>query len=380
MSDGGMRRRNVGTTHKEESAVNSALENLQAFDVFSKVQEDHLQKSQAGGIVTVITSFIIAILFWTELREFCTVEIIDSISVDTRINQKLPIGINITFPHLRCDEVSVDTVDSAGDNQVNVHGGLKKITLDASGRPVLGDHEAKAGECLPCMEGTDDEHKCCNTCQDLKDAYIAKDLPYYHILDTAVQCKDSIGCGVAGKVTVNKVSGNVHVALGRSAIREGKHVHEFNMADVGDGFNTSHSIHSITFGDQVPGVLSPLDGTTKIVRHGAFMFHYYIKLVPTVFTGRWGSETYTNQYSVTDSARNVQVRTGELSGLPGVFIVYDFSPFLMRKTEKAKPWSYIFTSICAIIGGVFSIAMLVEMTVNSFVGRIFGCAPGMSVL
>lgn len=367
----GLRRR-TASTGKSES-YESVMDNLCNFDVFSKVHDDHMQKSQAGGIVTVITSFIIAILFWTELREFCTVEVVDSISVDTRINQKLPIGINITFPHLRCDEVSVDTVDSAGDNQVNVHGGLEKLPLDSRGHLISRDFKAKEGDCLSCMEGEDDEHKCCNSCQDLKDAYTAKDLPYFHILDTAVQCKDSIGCGVAGKVTVNKVSGNVHVALGRSTVREGKHVHEFNMHDVSDGFNTSHSIHSITFGEQVPGVLSPLDGTTKIVRHGAFMFHYYIKLVPTVFMGRWGSETYTNQYSVTDSARNVQVRSGELSGLPGVFIVYDFSPFLMRKTEKAKPWSYIFTSICAIIGGVFSIAMLVEMVVHSFVCHFFGC-------
>merc|ERR550514_2405191 len=89
-----------------------------------------------------------------------------------------------------------------------------------------------------------------------------------------------------------------------------------------------------------------------------------------------GEEIYTHQYSVTDSARNVQVRSSELSGLPGVFIVYDFSPFLMRKTEKAKPWSYIFTSMCAIIGGVFNIAFLVEMFVNQIVGRIFRtCMP-----
>merc|ERR1719356_2040735 len=103
------------------------------------------------------------------------------------------------------------------------------------------------------------------------------------------------------------------------------------------------------------------------------MFHYYIKLLPTVFTNRWGEEIYTNQYSVTDSAKNVLVRHNaeggeELTGLPGVFFVYDFTPFLMRKTEKTKPWSYIFTSSCAIIGGVFSIASMVEMVVNSFIG------------
>merc|ERR1719183_1146589 len=137
--------------------MDSVMDNLQAFDVFSKVQDDHLQKSQAGGIVTVITSLIISILFFTELREFCTVEVIDSISVDTRINQKLPIGMNITFPHLRCDEVSVDTVDSAGDNQVNVHGGLQKIPIDSKGMILDHDFAAKDGDCLPCMEGADDE-------------------------------------------------------------------------------------------------------------------------------------------------------------------------------------------------------------------------------
>jgi hypothetical protein len=371
MSDGGgLRRRNVSAT--AESTVENVMDNLSSFDVFSKVHDDHMQKSQAGGIVTVITSFIIAILFWTELREFCTVEVIDSITVDTRINQKLKIGLNVTFPHLRCDEVSVDTVDSAGDNQVNVHGGLEKLTIDASGR-LTPEFKASEGDCLSCMEAEDETHKCCNTCQSLKDAYTNKDLPYQKVLETAPQCKGSVGCAAAGKVVVNKVSGNVHVALGRSTIREGKHVHEFNMNDVTGGFNTSHTIHSISFGDHVNGVVSPLDGTTKVVKHGAYMFHYYIKLVPTVFEARDGSEIYTNQYSVTDSSRNVQVRQGELSGLPGVFIVYDFSPFLMRKTEKVKPWSYIFTSICAIVGGVFSIAMLVEMIVNGMIGKIFSC-------
>lgn len=377
----GIRRRNVGGASEEgETSRSRALDSLKSFDVYSKVHDDYVQKSQAGGVVTVITSCIIAVLFWAELLEFCSVEVVHSISVDTRINQKLPITLNITFPHLRCDEVSVDTVDSAGDNQVDVHGSLEKVHLDSLGRPVPDPAPPKEGDCLPCMEATDSQHRCCNTCQELKDAYVAKDLPYIHVLDEAEQCKSSIGCRVLGSVVVNKVSGNVHVALGRSTIRDGKHVHEFNMRDVSDGFNTSHEITSISFGDKVPGVLSPLDGMTKIVRHGAFMFHYYIKLVPTVFADRNGEELYTNQYSVTDSARNVQVRSGELTGLPGVFIVYDFSPFLMQKTEKMKPWSYIFTSICAIIGGVFSIASMVEMIVHSFVGRLFGCAPAVASL
>jgi len=377
----GIRRRNVpSSTADNESSTLKALDTLKHFDVYTKVHEDYVQKSQAGGYVTMVTSFILALLFWIELSEFCSAEVVDSISVDTRINQKLRIGMNITFPHLRCDEISVDTVDSAGDNQVNVHGGLEKLAIDATGAVV---HETaatpKPGACLSCLEAADEgQNKCCNTCEDLKEAYLAKELSYFSVLSTAEQCRNSVGCRIFGKVTVNKVSGNVHVALGHSTVREGKMVHEFNVNDIGDGFNTSHEIHAIAFGDTVPGVLSPLDGTTKVVKHGAYMFHYYIKLVPTVFTDRYGEEVYTNQYSVTDSARNVQVRSGELSGLPGVFIVYDFSPFLMRKTEKVKPWSYIFTSICAILGGIFSIASLVEMALSAFMRGLFGCHPGVN--
>merc|ERR1719387_1724532 len=126
------------------------------------------------------------------------------------------------------------------------------------------------------------------------------------VLDTAPQCAHAQGCRIEGNVSVNKVGGNVHVALGHSMIRDGQHVHEFNLNDVGNGFNTSHIVNHLSFGAVVEGVDSLLDGTMKIVKHGSFMFHYYIKLVPTVFIDQWGTEVYTNQYSVTDSSRNVQ--------------------------------------------------------------------------
>merc|ERR1712072_1607618 len=93
----------------------------------------------------------------------------------------------------------------------------------AKPRAPVGDYE-----CLSCLEA-EEEDRCCNTCQELKDAYSDKGLPYFHVMDTAVQCRDQIGCQVFGDVLVNKVGGNVHVALGKSTIRDGKHVHEFNI-------------------------------------------------------------------------------------------------------------------------------------------------------
>eukprot|EP00440_Ansanella_granifera_P037514 gb/GFBE01040702.1/.p1 GENE.gb/GFBE01040702.1/~~gb/GFBE01040702.1/.p1 ORF type:complete len:336 (+),score=46.03 gb/GFBE01040702.1/:1-1008(+) len=318
----GIRRRNVtSSSDKDTGSTGGALASLKYFDVYSKVDDNVVQASKSGGAVTVVTAFIIAILLYSELVTFLSVEMVDSITVDTQTQmRRIPIGLDITFPNLPCEEVIVDNVDSAGDSQNDVHSGLEKSSLEA---PAHG-----AGS----------------------------------------------GCRVTGKVVVNKVSGNLHIALGTSEVDErGTVQHSIDLAAIRRGFNTSHHIHSISFGEAVPGFKSPLDGTFKVVKGGAFMFHYFVKLVPTVYMDRWGYELYTNQYSVTDSARNVLVKKNELSGLPGVFLVYDFSPFLMTKTEKTKPWSYILTSMCAIIGGAVSIASLVDLVIKSFSYRLFGC-------
>mmetsp|Transcript_60472 Transcript_60472/g.129730 ORF Transcript_60472/g.129730 Transcript_60472/m.129730 type:complete len:370 (+) Transcript_60472:99-1208(+) len=338
----------------------SALSKVRTFDVYSKVHDDYRIRTQSGGLISLISILVMAILFVSELNAYLTVEVVDHIIVDTTLNQKLPIGLNITFPHLRCDEVSVDTVDSMGENQVDIAGDLVKLNLDSRGRLSHGDHVAAHGDCLSCMEAKAfDDSRCCNTCQELKDAYSDAGLPYFHILDSAPQCRNSVGCQIHGDVLVSKVGGNVHVALGKSTVRDGKHVHEFNIKEVSDGFNTSHEIHRLEFGERVHGVQSPLEGTTKIVKHGAYMFHYYIKLVPTLFTGR-DRVVYTHQYSVTDNEKNVMVRKGELAGLPGVFLVYEFTPFMVQKIEKVVPFSHFLTSVCAIIGGVFTVSRMID--------------------
>lgn len=364
MSDGielsTIRRRKVGDAAGKKKEEAQIITQLKRFDVYSKVHDDYSIKTTHGGVISLVAIMAMLFLFISELNTYLTVEVVDHIIVDTTLNQKLPIGINMTFEHLRCDEVSVDTVDSSGEHQVNIQGGIVKINLDVNGVAGVEDLEVKAGDCLSCMEAAvEGEKRCCNTCQELKDAYNDADLPYFHILDKAPQCRNEIGCQIHGDVMVAKVGGNVHVALGKSIIRDGKHVHEFNIKDVSDGFNTSHSISRLRFGQSIVGVESPLEGTTKIVKDGAFMFHYYIKLVPTLFTTR-DQVVYTHQYSVTDSAKNVMVKKGELTGLPGVFLVYEFNPFMVQKVEKIVPLSHFLTSVSAIIGGVFTVAGLVD--------------------
>eukprot|EP00913_Durusdinium_trenchii_P022408 g21048.t1 len=128
-----MRRPSAGTT------------SVKRFDLYGKVHDDYRIKTQSGGIISLVSMLIMAVLFLSELSSYLRADILDHIVVDTSLNQKLPIlsvdcgpskcatqswgqriGLNITFPHLRCDEVSVDTVDSKGENQVDIAGTLTK--------------------------------------------------------------------------------------------------------------------------------------------------------------------------------------------------------------------------------------------------------------
>ncbi|CAJ1417361.1 unnamed protein product [Effrenium voratum] len=200
----------------------SSSSTFKQFDLYGKVHDDYRIKTQSGGIISLASMVIMALLFLSELCSYLQAEIQDHIVVDTTLNQKLPIGLNITFPHIRCDEVSVDTVDSTGENQVDIAGTLTKLNLDINGAPSKGDPVAKQGECFSCLEATPDPSdkepakSCCNSCQELKEAYQDMGIPYFHILDTAMQCRNSVGCQVHGDVRVSKVGGNVHVALGKS--------------------------------------------------------------------------------------------------------------------------------------------------------------------
>ena len=46
--------------------------------------------------------------------------------------------------------------------------------------------------------------------------------------------------------------------------------------------------------------------------------------------------------------------------LPGVFFIYDISPIKVKFTEKQQSFTYFLTSLCAIVGGVFTVAGMLD--------------------
>jgi len=220
--------------------------------------------------VSIISLVLMVILFISELGDFLSIRTSEHIVVDTRPGQDLKINFNFTFFALRCTEVHIDVMDVSGEQQVDVYQDTYRQRLSPLGVPV-GSPFKESHNGAP----TPDEY--------------------------------GEGCILWGFLSVSKVQGNMHVALGQSSGQNTRHVHQFRLQDL-MRFNASHHITYLAFGELYPGVINPLDDVTRIIakENGAAVhFQYFIKVVPTKYTEVNGKILETNQFSVTEEAQQV---------------------------------------------------------------------------
>jgi len=124
-------------------------------------------------------------------------------------------------------------------------------------------------------------------------------------------------------------------------------------------FNLSHTINRLSFGTDFPGIINPLDNAVKIwSKDGSSEYQYYVKVVPTVYEDLNRNILNTNQYSVTEYER--QVVTDNNQGVPGIFFNYDISPIRVIFKETKKSFAHFVTGVCAIIGGIFTVAGIID--------------------
>jgi endoplasmic reticulum-Golgi intermediate compartment protein 3 len=56
--------------------------------------------------------------------------------------------------------------------------------------------------------------------------------------------------------------------------------------------------------------------------------------------------------------------------VPGVFIIYDLSPIMVHITETRKSFLHFLTNLCAVIGGVFTIAGILDRVVYNVMQKM----------
>ena len=169
-------------------------------------------KSAVGAALTVISCALVLILIMTELSVYWSTATVHHMMVDPQVEEldTVRISLHATFFHLGCEDVQLDLEATRGDTAF----GLEENAVA----------KVPAGE----------------------------------------------GCSLKGDLVVAKVGGNFHIATGK--LSGGSPVIQLMggmfLGGGGGAFkgaNLSHTIHHLSFGEDFPGITSPLEEVTNII-------------------------------------------------------------------------------------------------------------------
>ncbi|KAH7368296.1 endoplasmic reticulum vesicle transporter-domain-containing protein [Plectosphaerella cucumerina] len=313
-------------------------------DAFTKTVDEARIRTSSGGVITIVSLLVVFWLAWGEWADYRRIVIRPELVVDKGRGEKMEIHLNITFPKMPCELLTLDIMDVSGEQQHSIMHGVNKVRLQsradggaAIDTKALDLHSAEEeathldpNYCGPCYGATAPANAikpgCCNTCEEVREAYAQASWAFgkgegveqcqrEHYAEK-LEAQRHEGCRIEGGIRVNKVVGNFHLAPGRSFSSGNMHVHDLkNYWDADVSHDFSHTIHSLRFGPQLPlqvmhGVsknfqpftnhhLNPLDGNKQETDDPNYNYMYFVKIVPTSFLplGQKGSNSLYAQES-----------------------------------------------------------------------------------
>ncbi|KAJ9551306.1 hypothetical protein OSB04_015351 [Centaurea solstitialis] len=168
------------------------------------------------------------------------------------------------------------------------------------------------------------------------------------------------GCRIEGFVWVKKVPGNLVISASSGS-------HSFDASLI----NMSHVISTFSFGSQITPIMmsdmkrlvphlggshNRLDGQdymTKPEVHANVTIEHYLQVVKTEVLGL--SNELIEDYEYTAHTSWIQAQS-----IPAAKFHLEFSPLQVLITENPKSFSHFITNLCAIIGGVFTVAGILD--------------------
>ncbi|KAI5366585.1 Putative endoplasmic reticulum vesicle transporter [Septoria linicola] len=294
-------------------------------DAFTKTVEDARIRTSTGGLVTITSLILILYLVWGEWSDYRRTVVHPELIVDKGRGEKMEIHMNVSFPHVPCELLTLDVMDVSGEVQTGVMHGVTKVRLDSAGKMISSEALAVndpeqvphlgpdyCGDCYGAPAPSSAKKAgCCNDCAEVREAYAGVSWSFGRG-ENVEQCtrehyaehldeQRKEGCRIEGGIRVNKVVGNFHFAPGKSFSNGNMHVHDldnyFKSGEVKHDF--THKIHHLRFGPQLPddvvkrvgqkGMawsnhhLNPLDDTEQITNEVAFNYMYFVKVVSTAY-------------------------------------------------------------------------------------------------
>lgn len=355
------------------------MKSLQKLDLYRKVPKDLTEPTLSGAAVSICTVFLALYLFLSEAFVFAQRTWESEMFIDeSKTEEKLQINLDLTLPAMPCELLSLDAQDVMGSHEVDAHGHLWKDRLTSKGDVII--REEMKGSHLGAYSS------------------LTKHFSFNYENQDVDRIKKMVhsgeGCRVSGFVKVNKVPGNIHLSTYSHSYLFG------SLYQESKNINITHRINHLSFGVDEDisyvkkhfkgtGVVSPLDGVEKVVVRdlkkeeeekkkkeeerkkrdswygssygGGYssynptsaIYEYYAKVVPTTYVSLQREPTHVYQFT----ANSNEIANQQM---PSIYFRYDFSPVTVRYNETKESLFRFLVQICAIVGGVFTIAGIID--------------------
>lgn len=185
---------------------------------------------------------------------------------------------------------------------------------------------------------------------------------------------DGSGCTLDGTVNVERAAGSIVVHVMHHDPSRIILLGNFLATTRGEsrsgptavaGQNVTHKIHDFGFGPPVKGSVgagrNSLAGTTFVSEEGAGVVKYSLKVVPISHQRMHGAEVNTHTYSSNIAFVREDDAVRDLSSptlILGAEFSFDFTPVMVRYTDTRRSMFELITSICAIVGGIYTVSGL----------------------
>uniref|UniRef100_A0A9L0TCI7 Endoplasmic reticulum-Golgi intermediate compartment protein n=2 Tax=Equus TaxID=9789 RepID=A0A9L0TCI7_HORSE len=301
---------------------------VKELDAFPKVPDSYVETSASGGTVSLIAFTTMALLTIMEFSVYQDTWMKYEYEVDKDFSSKLRINIDITVA-MKCQYVGADVLDLAETMVASADGLVYE--------PVIFDLSPQQKEWQRMLQ----------------------------VIQSRLQEEHSLQ-----DVIFKSAFKSASTALPPRAIPHPRgHAHLAALVNH-DSYNFSHRIDHLSFGELVPGIINPLDGTEKIAVDHNQMFQYFITVVPTkLHTYKISADTH--QFSVTERERVINHAAGS-HGVSGIFMKYDLSSLMVTVTEEHMPFWQFFVRLCGIVGGIFSTTGMLH-GIGKFIVEIIYC-------
>lgn len=113
------------------------LSSFKKFDIFRKMPRDLTEPTFCGAIVSIICTFVLISLTIFEVQSYIRAESKAELIVDlTHRDDFIDVNLDIIFPNMPCDILSLDVHDILGTHKQDVMGDLKKHRIKEDGTKI----------------------------------------------------------------------------------------------------------------------------------------------------------------------------------------------------------------------------------------------------